>query len=107
MREAIGALPAPRWDEKLPAGWTLKEMVGHLGYWESTIPAFVESLRTGTPQEVALLAADDGGGDADGRRPRPASSRARRSSAAGTMRTRRRSRSRAISPRASSRTTPS
>jgi hypothetical protein len=51
MREAIGALPAPRWDEKLPAGWTLKEMVGHFAYWESTIPAFVESGRSGTPRE--------------------------------------------------------
>src|SRR2546423_11014691 len=51
MREAIGALPAPRWDEKLPAGWTLKEMVGHLAYWESTIPAFVEALRTGASRE--------------------------------------------------------
>jgi hypothetical protein len=57
MREAVGALPAPRWDEKLPAGWTLKEMVGHLAYWESTIPAFVDSLRTGTPRE--------GGADVD------------------------------------------
>ena len=57
MREAIGALPAPRWDEKLPAGWTLKEMVGHLAYWESTIPAFVESLRSGT--------ARDGDGDVE------------------------------------------
>jgi DinB family protein len=65
MREAIGALPAERWDEKLPAGWTLKEMVGHLAHWEGTVPAFVDSLRTGTPQEVALLVADDGGGDAD------------------------------------------
>ena len=65
MREAIGALPAERWDEKLPAGWTLKEMVGHLAHWESTVPAFVDSLRTGTPQEVALLVADDGGGDVD------------------------------------------
>ena len=65
MREAIGALPAGRWDEKLPAGWTLKEIVGHFAYWESTIPAFVAVLRTGTPQEVALLVADDGGGDAD------------------------------------------
>ncbi|MDQ2912069.1 MAG: maleylpyruvate isomerase N-terminal domain-containing protein [Chloroflexota bacterium] len=53
MREAIGALPAPRWDEKLPAGWTLKEMVGHLAYWESTVPAFVDSLRTDTPREAA------------------------------------------------------
>jgi DinB family protein/mycothiol maleylpyruvate isomerase-like protein len=51
MREAIGALPAQRWDQKLPAGWTFKEMVGHLAYWESTIPAFVESLRTGTRRD--------------------------------------------------------
>jgi hypothetical protein len=57
MRDAIGALPAPRWDEKLPAGWTLKEMVGHLAYWESTIPAFVAAVRSGTPR--------DGGEDAD------------------------------------------
>jgi hypothetical protein len=47
MREAIGALPAARWDETLPAGWTLREMVGHLAYWESTVPAAVESLRAG------------------------------------------------------------
>lgn len=51
MREAIGALPAERWDEKLPAGWTLKEMVGHLAYWGSSISAFVDSLRSGTPRE--------------------------------------------------------
>ena len=51
MREAIGALPPERWDEELPAGWTLKEMVGHLAYWESTIPAFVDSLRKGTPPD--------------------------------------------------------
>src|SRR4051812_38422374 len=48
MREAIGALPVPRWDETLPAGWTLIEMVGHLAYWESTIPAHIELLRQGT-----------------------------------------------------------
>jgi hypothetical protein len=72
MREAIGALPAGRWDEKLPAGWTLKEMVGHLAHWESTVPAFVDSLRTGTPQEVALLVADDGGGDVDAQNARAA-----------------------------------
>jgi hypothetical protein len=51
MREAIGALPAARWDEPLPAGWTLKEMVGHLAYWESTIPAFVDSWRTGNAHD--------------------------------------------------------
>jgi DinB family protein/mycothiol maleylpyruvate isomerase-like protein len=57
MRDAIGALPPARWDEKLPSGWTLKEMVGHLAYWESTIPAFVDSLRSGT--------ASEGGADVD------------------------------------------
>ena len=62
MREAIGALPPGRWDEMLPSGWTLKEIVGHLAYWESTIPAFVESLRTGTPRE--------GGPDVDELMPR-------------------------------------
>jgi hypothetical protein len=59
MREAIGALPPPRWDEKLPAGWTLKEMVGHLAYWESTIPAFVDSLRTGAPREAGEVDAQN------------------------------------------------
>jgi hypothetical protein len=51
MRDAIGALPGQRWDERLPSGWTLKEMVGHLAFWESTIPAFVDSLRNGTTRE--------------------------------------------------------
>src|SRR5438876_8528626 len=64
MREAIGALPAARWDEKLPAGWTLQEMVGHLAYWESTIPAFVDALRNGTPR--------DGDGDVDAQNARAA-----------------------------------
>jgi hypothetical protein len=51
MREAIGALSAARWEEVLPAGWTLREIVGHLAYCESTIPAFVDSLRNGTTRE--------------------------------------------------------
>src|SRR5438309_17964 len=51
MRAAIGALPSPCWDDRLPSGWSLKEMVGHLAYWESTVPAFVDSLRRGTPRE--------------------------------------------------------
>ena len=51
IREAIGALPASRWDDPLPAGWTLKEMVGHLAFWESTIPAAIESLRAGSNRE--------------------------------------------------------
>ena len=50
-RAVLEALPAERWDEKLPAGWTLKEMVGHLAYWEDTVPPFIESLRTGAARE--------------------------------------------------------
>jgi hypothetical protein len=50
-RAVVEALPAERWDEPLPAGWTLKEMVGHLAYWEETVPPFIESLRTGAARE--------------------------------------------------------
>jgi hypothetical protein len=56
-RAVIDALPAERWDETLPAGWTLKEMVGHLAYWEETVPAYLDALRTGAPREP--------GGDVD------------------------------------------
>lgn len=52
MREAVGALPAERWDEKLPAGWTFKELVGHLAYWESTVAPEIRALREGAPREV-------------------------------------------------------
>lgn len=52
-RAVLDALPAERFDEALPAGWTLKEMVGHLAYWEDTVPEFVESLRTGAARESA------------------------------------------------------
>jgi hypothetical protein len=50
-RSVLEALPAERWDEALPAGWTLKEMVGHLGYWESTVRPYIEALRSGAPRE--------------------------------------------------------
>jgi hypothetical protein len=56
-RAVLDALPAERWDEPLPAGWTLKEMVGHLAYWESTVRPYIEALRSGAPREP--------GGDAD------------------------------------------
>jgi hypothetical protein len=52
-RAVLEALPAERWDEQLPAGWTLKEMVGHLAYWEDTVPTFVESIRTGAARDSA------------------------------------------------------
>jgi hypothetical protein len=50
-RAVLDALPSERWDETLPAGWTLKEMVGHLAYWEDTVPTFVESIRAGAARE--------------------------------------------------------
>jgi hypothetical protein len=56
-RAVLDALPPERWDEPLPAGWTLKEMVGHLAYWESTVRPYIEALRSGAPREA--------GGDAD------------------------------------------
>ncbi|HKY50124.1 MAG TPA: maleylpyruvate isomerase N-terminal domain-containing protein, partial [Candidatus Limnocylindria bacterium] len=46
-RSVVEALPVERWDETLPAGWTLKEMVGHLAYWEGTVAPFIESVRGG------------------------------------------------------------
>jgi hypothetical protein len=50
-RAVLDALPSERWDETVPAGWTLKEMVGHLAYWEDTVPTFVESIRAGAARE--------------------------------------------------------
>jgi hypothetical protein len=64
MRQALEALPQERWNEALPAGWTLREMVGHLAYWESTVPGYVERLRTGQPREP--------GGDVDAQNARVA-----------------------------------
>lgn len=52
-RAVLDALPPERWSEALPAGWTLKEMVGHLAYWEDTVAPFIESLRSGEGQGSA------------------------------------------------------
>ncbi|MGH2500111.1 MAG: maleylpyruvate isomerase N-terminal domain-containing protein, partial [Candidatus Limnocylindria bacterium] len=46
FRDAVGALPAARMDEPTSAGWTLKEMVAHVAYWEETVPARVAGLRS-------------------------------------------------------------
>ena len=56
-RAVLDGLPAERWDDVLPAGWTLKEMVGHLAYWESGVPPYVESLRSGvaTPESAGTV----------------------------------------------------
>jgi hypothetical protein len=63
-RAVVDALSAERWDESLPAGWTLKEMVGHLAYWESTVPPYLQALRGSGQREP--------GGDVDAKNARAA-----------------------------------
>ena len=47
-RSVIDALPAERFDERLPSGLTLREVVAHLAAWEETVPPRVEhALATG------------------------------------------------------------
>jgi hypothetical protein len=50
-RAVVDVLPAARWEEALPSGWTLGEMVGHLAYWEGTVPAYIAALRGGEARE--------------------------------------------------------
>ncbi|HEU5287712.1 MAG TPA: maleylpyruvate isomerase N-terminal domain-containing protein [Candidatus Limnocylindria bacterium] len=48
-RSVIDALPAERFDERLPSGMTLREVVAHLAAWEETVPPRVEhALATGS-----------------------------------------------------------
>ena len=42
-RAVVDALPAERFDEKLPSGLTLREVLAHLAAWEETVPPRVES----------------------------------------------------------------
>ena len=47
-RSLIEGIPADRWDERLPSGMTLREVVAHLAAWEETVPPRVEhALATG------------------------------------------------------------
>ena len=52
-RPVLDAVPADRWDEALPSGMTLRQIVAHLAAWEETVPPRVEAvLATGQdPQE--------------------------------------------------------
>ena len=43
-RAVIDALPAERFDERLPSGMTLREVVAHLAAWEETVPRRVEHV---------------------------------------------------------------
>ena len=46
-RAVLDAVPADRYDEKLPSGMTLREVLAHLAAWEETVPTRVESALAG------------------------------------------------------------
>jgi hypothetical protein len=47
-RAVLDAIPADRYDEKLPSGMTLREVLAHLAAWEETVPPRVESALAGS-----------------------------------------------------------
>jgi len=47
-RAVLDAVPSERYDEKLPSGMTLREVLAHLAAWEETIPPRVESVLAGS-----------------------------------------------------------
>src|SRR5438552_2998477 len=46
-RAVVDALPPERFDEQLPSGWTLKEVVAHHAAWEGTVPSRIERVLHG------------------------------------------------------------
>jgi len=46
-RAVLDAVPAERYDEKLPSGMTLREVLAHLAAWEETVPPRVQSVLAG------------------------------------------------------------
>jgi hypothetical protein len=54
-RSVVEAIPAERWDERLPSGMTLREVVAHLAAWEETVPGRVALvLERGTDSDSYL-----------------------------------------------------
>src|SRR5438093_5451329 len=46
-RAVLDAVPDERYDETLPSGMTLREVLAHLAAWEETVPPRVESVLAG------------------------------------------------------------
>jgi hypothetical protein len=46
-RAVVDALPQERFADKLPSGWTLKDVVAHNAAWEETVPPRVASVLAG------------------------------------------------------------
>jgi hypothetical protein len=53
FREAVAALP-PSFDAASSSGWTVKEMLAHVAFWDETVQPFVDGMfrdRGWEPQE--------------------------------------------------------
>lgn len=60
FRAAAGALAAERQGDALPSGWTAKEMLAHVAYWESTLPDQLRALQAGgTPTPCSDVDAEN------------------------------------------------
>jgi hypothetical protein len=46
-RNVLDVVPSDRFDEKLPSGMTLREVLAHLAAWEETVPGRVAAVREG------------------------------------------------------------
>jgi hypothetical protein len=47
-RSVLDAIPSDRYDEQLPSGMTLREVLAHLAAWEETVPPRVASVLAGS-----------------------------------------------------------
>ena len=44
FRAAVAALSPDEFDQRTPSGWTVKEMVAHVAFWEETVAPFIEGM---------------------------------------------------------------
>jgi hypothetical protein len=51
FRAALAALPQAGFDHHTPAGWTVKEMLGHVAFWMETIEPVIVGMFRGAPIE--------------------------------------------------------
>jgi hypothetical protein len=47
FRAAAAALADEDFDEVTPSGWTIKEMLAHVAFWEETVAPFVDGMLRG------------------------------------------------------------
>ena len=59
LRQEVDRLDPTDFDARTPAGWTVKEMLGHIAFWAET----VESVIVGMLREEPISEADWYGGD--------------------------------------------